>query len=107
MPRALQISGTATPLANSASASRSLRMICSGEWRMRFIESPPALVGKNDSHIGWISLRGAGHMPGRAVAQEQPMAGQRGEVQEGVSGFDRVRDGEADGAGLEAAVLLN
>src|SRR4051812_34518828 len=60
MPRALQISGTAVPLASSASASRSLRMICSGEWRMRFIESPPALPGENDSHIGWTSLWGAG-----------------------------------------------
>jgi hypothetical protein len=28
---------------------------------MRFIESPPALKGENDSHIGWTSLRGAGH----------------------------------------------
>src|SRR6478672_8924763 len=61
MPRALQTSGMAVPLASSASASRSLRMICSGEWRMRFIGSPPALTGENDSHIGWISLRGAGH----------------------------------------------
>src|SRR4028118_713333 len=51
----------APPSASSASASRSLRMICSGEWRMRFIESPPALKGENDSHIGWTSLRGAGH----------------------------------------------
>src|SRR6185312_3043947 len=49
------------PEASSASASRSLRMICSGEWRMRFIGSPPALKGENDSHIGWTSLRGAGH----------------------------------------------
>src|SRR3954467_954098 len=51
------------PLASSTSASRSLRMICSGEWRMRFIGSPPALKGENDSHIGWISLRGAGEVP--------------------------------------------
>src|SRR3954451_3088244 len=50
----------AVPLASSASASRSLRMICSGEWRMRFIGSPPALAGENDSHIGWTSLGGAG-----------------------------------------------
>src|SRR4051812_14049713 len=50
----------AVPLASSASASRSLRMICSGEWRIRFIESPPALVGENDSHIGWTSPGGAG-----------------------------------------------
>src|SRR3954468_15959601 len=50
----------AVPLASSASASRSLRMICSGEWRIRFIGSPPALSGENDSHIGWTSLRGAG-----------------------------------------------
>src|SRR3954447_8080661 len=64
MPRALQISGTAVPLASSASASRSLRMICSGEWRMRFIGSPPALSGENDSHIGWTSLWGAGQPPG-------------------------------------------
>src|SRR3954463_5277334 len=62
MPRALQISGMATPLASSASASRSLRMICSGEWRIRFIESPPALTGENDSHIGWTRLRGAGQI---------------------------------------------
>src|SRR4051812_20896722 len=60
MPRALQISGMAVPLASSASASRSLRMTCSGEWRIRFIGSPPALKGENDSHIGWTSLRGAG-----------------------------------------------
>src|SRR3954471_24242225 len=62
MPRALQIPGTATPLASSASASRSLRMICLGEWRMRFIESPPALSGENDSHTRWTSLGGAGHV---------------------------------------------
>src|SRR3954468_14356191 len=55
----------AVPLASSASASRSLRMICSGEWRIRFIGSPPALSGENDSHIGWTSLRGAGHRRGR------------------------------------------
>src|SRR4051794_21212419 len=61
MPRALQISGRAVPLASSASASRSLRMICPGECRMRFIRSPPALTGENDSHIDWTSLRGAGH----------------------------------------------
>src|ERR1044072_7594479 len=60
MPRALQISGMATPLASSASASRSLRMICSGEWRIRFIESPPALSGENDSHIGCANPWGAG-----------------------------------------------
>src|SRR3954465_10322834 len=70
MPRALQISGMAVPLANSASASRSLRMICSGEWRMRFIGSPPALSGENDSHIGWASLRGAGQV-GQAAGAEQ------------------------------------
>src|SRR6187401_1834980 len=60
MPRALQTSGMGVPLASSASASRSLRMICSGEWRMRFIGSPPALKGENDSHIGWTSPGGAG-----------------------------------------------
>src|SRR5512135_3050868 len=63
MPRALQISGMAVPLASSAPASRSLRMICSGVWRIRFIGSPPALKGENDSHIGWTSPRGAGHPP--------------------------------------------
>src|SRR4051812_12781601 len=60
MPRALQTSGMAVPLASSASASRSLRMICSGVWRIRFIGSPPALSGENDSHIGWTSPWGAG-----------------------------------------------
>src|SRR3954462_12439297 len=61
MPRALQISGTAIPLASSASASRSLRMICSGVCRMRFIGSPPALSGENDSHTTWLKFWGAGH----------------------------------------------
>ena len=37
-------------------------MICSGECRMRFVESPPALVGENDSHTRWTGLRGAGHI---------------------------------------------
>src|SRR6185312_6426751 len=61
MPRALQISGMAVPLASSASASRSLRMICSGEWRMRFMVSPSDLKGENDSHTRWTSPAGAGH----------------------------------------------
>src|SRR3954451_18009626 len=67
----------AVPLASSASASRSLRMTCSGEWRMRLIESPPALSGENDSHIGWTSLRGAGEFlyvsrPGGAGNVQKP-----------------------------------
>src|SRR6185437_12560553 len=62
MPRALQISGMAVPLASSASASRSLRMICSGEWRMRFMVSPSDLKGENDSHTRWTSPAGAGQM---------------------------------------------
>ncbi len=41
-------------------------MICSGEWRIRFIESPPALVGENDSHTRWTSLGGAGHCENNA-----------------------------------------
>src|SRR5512142_1795329 len=61
MPRALQTSGTVLPEASSPSASRSLRMICSGEWRMRFIGSPPALSGEKDSHTGWLKIWGAGH----------------------------------------------
>src|SRR3954471_1703746 len=61
----------AVPLASSASASRSLRMICSGEWRIRFIESPPALTGENDSHIGWTRLRGAGQVRWTDLTYEQ------------------------------------
>src|SRR6185437_10438736 len=89
MPRALQTSGMGVPLASSESASRSLRMICSGEWRMRFIESPPALRGENDSHIGWTSLRGAGH---RLAAELRPHLDPQG-----------GDDGVPGAVGLEAA----
>src|SRR5215211_263650 len=60
MPSRLATSGTEAPAANSASASRSLRTICSGVCLL-FIESPPfARLGPSDSHSSRISFRGAG-----------------------------------------------
>src|SRR5215207_10097591 len=61
MPSLLATSGTEAPAASSASAWRSLRMICSGVCLL-FIESPspPAHLGPLDSHSNWISFREAG-----------------------------------------------
>jgi hypothetical protein len=47
------------PSASSRSASRSLRMICSGVWRRRFMESS-CPSGRSDSHTSWTNLRGSG-----------------------------------------------
>ena len=53
----------AAPPASSASASRSLAMICSGECRVRFIVSLHARIpGIEDSHCEWIKFRGAGQL---------------------------------------------
>src|SRR5215210_4213370 len=60
MPSLLATSGIEAPAASSASAWRSLRMICSGVCLL-FIESPPSThLGRSDSHSNWISFRGAG-----------------------------------------------
>src|SRR5262249_49222699 len=45
IPRAWQTSPIVRPAASIPSASRSLTMICSGRCRVRFIESPPGLLG--------------------------------------------------------------
>src|SRR5215212_7003323 len=61
MPSFLATSGLEAPAASSASASRSLRTICSGVC-LFFIENPPfAHSGPSDSHSSRISFRGAGH----------------------------------------------
>jgi hypothetical protein len=36
-------------------------MICSGVFRLRFIESFSTLSGNSDSHNSWIRFRGSGH----------------------------------------------
>src|SRR5215218_8117012 len=63
IPRSFATCGTEAPAASFASASRSLRTICSGVWRLFFTESPPpslAHLEQSDSHSSWISFRGAG-----------------------------------------------
>src|SRR5215208_3543204 len=56
IPSLLATSGTEAPAASSASASRSLRTICSGVC-LFFIESPPsAHLGRLDSHSNWLSF---------------------------------------------------
>src|SRR5215217_7102638 len=65
IPRSFATCGTEVPAASFASASRSLRTICSGVWRLFFTESPPpslAHLEQSDSHGSWISFRGAGHL---------------------------------------------
>src|SRR5829696_3514025 len=59
MPSFLAASGLEAPAAISASATRSLRTICSGVC-LFFIENPPfAHSGPSDSHSSRISFRGA------------------------------------------------
>src|SRR5215211_7624279 len=72
IPSLLATSGTEAPAASSASASRSLRTICSGVC-LFFIESPPfAHLGRLDSHSNWLSFWGAGHERARALAATRP-----------------------------------
>ena len=58
----LQTWSKAVPADSAASASRSLRTICSGLCLLRLIESLLAPAGAVDSHNAWISFRGAGQM---------------------------------------------
>src|SRR5215210_7130188 len=61
MASSLATCGTVAPPANLASASRSLRMICSGECRLPIKSPPSTALEQPDSHSSWISFRGAGH----------------------------------------------
>src|SRR5215212_6853471 len=61
MLRSLATSGTELPAASFASASRSLRTICSGEYPLPIQSPPSAHLGRSDSHSSWTSFRGAGH----------------------------------------------
>ncbi len=63
-PNCLQTSGIETPLASCASASRSLRMICSGVCRFRFISRESFLPpwGGSDSHYIWTQSTGSGQL---------------------------------------------
>src|SRR5215211_3747743 len=71
MPSSLATSGTVAPPASLASASRSLRTICSGECRLP-IESPPSSALEwLDSHSSWISFRGAGQADPRLDEEEK------------------------------------
>src|SRR5215211_8657868 len=83
MPSSLATSGTVAPPASLASASRSLRTICSGECRLP-IESPPSSALEwLDSHSSWISFRGAGQRPfvsGLAVSKVEAYPGSRSEL---------------------------
>src|SRR5215207_3478792 len=64
MPSFLATSGLEAPAAIWASATRSLRTICSGVC-LFFIENPPfAHSGPSDSHSSRISFRGAGQREG-------------------------------------------
>src|SRR3712207_2394200 len=60
MPSSLATSGIVAPAESLASASRSLRMICSGECLLPIKSPPYAHSGLLDSHSDWISFRGAG-----------------------------------------------
>src|SRR5918995_265002 len=61
MPNSLATCGAELPVASFASASRSMRTICSGVCLVFFIESPPfAPRGRLDSHSNWVSFWGAG-----------------------------------------------
>jgi hypothetical protein len=85
MPRPLQTSGIVLAEANSASASRSLRMIGSGEWRIRFMTSPPARKGKNNSDTTWFMFgeqAGDGEVNGgNSVTPGREMRGTNGRAQ--------------------------
>src|SRR5215210_1624123 len=61
MPSSLATSGTVALPASLASASRSLRMICSGECRLPIKSPPSTALERSDSHSSWISFRVAGH----------------------------------------------
>src|SRR5215204_3120864 len=66
MPSSLAVSATELPPASFASASRSMRTICS-EVCLFFIESPRSThLGCSDSHSSWINFRGADQVGGSA-----------------------------------------
>src|SRR5215216_3327828 len=78
MPSSLATSGTVAPPASLASASRSLRTICSGECRLPIESSLSTALEWLDSHSSWISFRGAGQRE-----TEQPLSMLRETTQEG------------------------
>src|SRR5215213_1140795 len=78
MLRSLATSGTELPAASFASASRSLRTICSGEYPLPIQSPPSAHLGRSDSHSSWTSFRGAGHYGARINLQTLAQGTARG-----------------------------
>ena len=66
--RTRQASATDWPWLRSCSAVRSLRMICSGVWHLRFMGLLLAKSGRwGGSHKGWLSFRGPRHWSTKEV----------------------------------------
>src|SRR5690606_8226397 len=61
MPSFWQTCPIVCPAFSSASASRSLLMICSGVCRLPFIENLLGQHGRKDSHNNWTTFWGADH----------------------------------------------